>query len=57
MDNWEKLKQWLEQEVIHKYEEANGKIGQEQLNASSFARGMDEVLIKMQLIEQGKKLT
>ncbi|MDT3417122.1 hypothetical protein QO009_003017 [Brevibacillus aydinogluensis] len=57
MEKWQLLKQWLEQEVVKKYEEANGKNGQEQLVASSFARGMDEVLVKMQLLEKESDLT
>lgn len=52
MDKWQLLKQWLEHEVVLKYEEANEKMDKEQLAASSFARGMDEVLIKMQMLEQ-----
>lgn len=40
-----------------KYLEANERNGQDQLAASSFARGMDEVLIKMQMLEKESKLS
>jgi len=49
---WEVLKKWLEKEAVQKYEEANGKTGIDQISASCFARGLDEVLIKMQSIER-----
>lgn len=49
---WQTMRKWLSQAVVQKYEDANEKNGQEQLVASSVARGMDEVLIKIQHLEQ-----
>lgn len=51
MDKWVELKEWIEKEVVKKYEETSNLDGQDQLVASSFARGMDEVLMKIQQLD------
>lgn len=54
-DKWSYLKEWLEKEIVNKYDEAQNKYGDDRTHFQAIARGMDEVLLKMEEIEKAIK--
>ncbi|WP_010499984.1 hypothetical protein [Paenibacillus elgii] len=51
-DKWSFLKEWLEKEIVKKYNQSNNKYGDDRTHSQALARGMDEVLLKMEEIEK-----